>query len=261
MRRSCLEAARTGFSQTSMKTASSSHSWQTGRGQQEGWEGGRTGIRGIFVRAYVRTSTLIEKWDRRCASSNVKKKLKTVVCVYMSRPGTSDWVWEEEFSAALLSSAEHEENKHSLCRSCCCCLSWLGSLLTNLLLLLWLVCSGWWIRIKNAKTKTNESLQRKPSWKTWNARLSLVTSIKCLLCAHSQLSWYVQELFVFFLFLEGSNQEAAKCESVSALEAWRREGGRQVQTTVLERSQELQITNVAVTCEHQDLFLLIRECV
>lgn len=48
----------------------------TGRGQQEGCEGGRTGIRGIFVCAYVCTSTLIEKWDRRCASSNVKKKTK-----------------------------------------------------------------------------------------------------------------------------------------------------------------------------------------
>lgn len=40
MRRSCLEAARTGFSQTSMKTAFSSHSWQTGRGQHE-WRKGR----------------------------------------------------------------------------------------------------------------------------------------------------------------------------------------------------------------------------
>lgn len=64
------------------------------------------GGNGAFVCAYVRTSTLMEKWDRRCASSNVKQN-KTIVCVYMSRPGTSDWVWEEEFPAALLSSAEH----------------------------------------------------------------------------------------------------------------------------------------------------------
>lgn len=159
MRRSCLEAARTGFSQTSMKTASSSHSWLTGRGQHEGRRGRYQNTRDVCVR---KRTPHAQSWKN--GTDGEQPPVRKITIVW--RVVTNDWVRVGKRSLQHHSPPEPSRKKTNTppccCSSCCCCcLSWLGSLFATL----------WWVIGSGIKQPRQKKRVLSP-WRIWPSCLS-----------------------------------------------------------------------------------------